>query len=656
ATLVALISPQTWAAESMGSARAFEDSSVVIDDIQYVGNSILSEADLDKVLEIGPGDLLDRKKVLDTSKNIQDLYRSRGYDEVGIQIQLSRKPIPKTKSFDQILEIKIKEGFPIRVSEVKFAWPDGKRLGRLRSFESRFGFTPGDPLDEEKLTKGFRAIQDGLAAQDYMGAKVELKSVQITAPPSADQVSPEILESVSKWVEITVAIDMGERVTFGFQGNKVLSHQDIATLVEEQRQVGLAADYISRIQARVVEDYRKLGYDQVKIETFTFESPVEQKRHVSFKIIEGPRVQIESVRFDGHLFYSAEDLEKLFWENAVNPVSRKYYVETEVAKTAELVIEKLKANGYLSAKLISVAKTARDDGQKVELVITLSEGEQTLTERIDFPGLSVFTEAEVRQTLGTQTETPLNLFAFNEGLERLKIMYRAKGYYDLKITNEGSNSVITYIQENRRARVRLDFSEGSPSYVSHIQIEGNRKTQVEVIAREVQLKEGDLLEEPKWLETEARIRRLGLFATVNVQALPETDQPNQKILRIKVEEGSPGVLAGGLGLRNDLGARAFGQISYGNLWGRNHTASLTANANRRFGGLGSSFCASAKQKLADPNKDFCFIEFDLSLAYAYPYVFWGNTVFRPSLTGERKQLQTRMGETFDVDSIALALT
>lgn len=632
------------------------DENVVIDDVQYNGNSALAESDLDKVLEIGPGDSLDRKKVLDTSKNIQDLYRSKGYDEVGIQIQLVRKPIPKTKSFDHILEVSIKEGYPVRISQVQFSWPTGKSLTRLRAVEGRLGLLVGDTLDEEKLSRGFRSIQDALSAQDYMGAKVELKSVQITAPPESGVVSPEVIQATSKWVVVTVAVDVGERVTFGFQGNETLSHQALASLVEEQRLLGLSADYVSRIRARIEEEYRKLGYDLITIDPYTFESPVEQKRHVTFKIVEGPRVLIDNVVFDGNLFYSSEELETLFWENAVNPVSRHYFVETEVTKTAELVIERLKANGYLSAKLVSVGKTPIAEGSKVRLTVTINEGEQTVTESIVFDGLKVFTEDEIKKTLGIEREAPLNLYAFNEGLDRLKAMYRARGYYDLKIVNEGTSSVIAYLQENRRARIRLEFSEGQPSYVSRVQIEGNRKTRAEVISRELQLKDGDLLEEPKWLDSEARIRRLGIFSTVNIQAVPEPENPSRKVLRVKVEEGSPGVIAGGLGLRNDLGARIFGQVSYGNLWGKNHTATLTANANRRFGSLGSSFCASAKQKLQDPERDFCFIEFDVSLAYAYPYVFMGPTVFRPSISGERKQLQTRKGETFDVDTIALALT
>jgi len=251
------------AAEAPQASTRPIDENVVIDDVQYVGNKILLESDLDKVLEIGPGDTLDRKKVLDTSKNIQDLYRSKGYDEVGIQIQLVRKPIPKTKSFDHILEVSIKEGFPVRISQIQFSWPSGKSLNRLRSFEDRLGLTIGEPLDEEKLSRGFRSIQDALSGQDYMGAKVELKSVQITAPPENGRVAQEAMDATSKWVVVTVAVDVGERVTFGFQGNETLSHQALASLVEEQRLLGLSSDYISRIKARIEEDYRKLCSDVI---------------------------------------------------------------------------------------------------------------------------------------------------------------------------------------------------------------------------------------------------------------------------------------------------------------------------------------------------------------------------------------------------------
>jgi outer membrane protein insertion porin family len=635
-----------------------EEYEFLIDQIEISGNELFSASEIEKVLEFREGDRIERRKVVESSKNVQELYRLKGYDDAGVEIQLTRRPIPKTKAFDHVLNVKIREGLPTRVLSMEYIWPKGKKLDDLKRLERRHQIATGEVFDEEKLERLFKALQDDLGARDYMGAKVELKEAYTGSPPT--DLNP--LPAASKWVTLKVAVDVGERVTFGFRGNKVLSYQDLSLVIDEQRLVGLSQDYVDRIRNQIEEEYRKLGYDQVKIETYTFESPLNQKKHVTFDVNEGSRVKISSVQFDGQIAFNQALLSSLFWQGTTGLTAKGYYVEKEVTKFAELLIEKIKSDGFLSSKLVSATKIEAPEPNQVKVLINIYEGEQTRLDAIEFRGLSVFTPEEVKTFLGVKEEEPLNLYRLNEGIETLKAAYRSKGYYEAVISNEGTPKVVTYFQENRRAHILLDFQEGEQSIVAKVQVEGYQKTMLKVIEREILLKEGEVLEEGRWLESEARIRRLGLFSSVSIQAIPEPDDISRKVLRVRVEEGTPGVIAGGIGIRNDLGARAFGQLSYANLWGKNHTLSFTANANRRFKNFGSTFCASEKQKSDNPNTDHCFIELDSQLAYTFPYAFWGPTSFRPALSVERKQLQFLRGDdktlytTFDVDTIALTLT
>ena len=176
--------------------------------------------------------------------------------------------------------------------------------------------------------------------------------------------------------------------------------------------------------------------------------------------------------------------------------------------------------------------------------------------------------AEVKQFLGVKEEQPLNLYAFSEGIEYLKSQFRARGYLDMRITNERADSVMSYTQENRIADILLEFEEGVQYKITKIVVNGLRKTKPKVVTRELELREGDVAEEPKIFQSEANLRRLGIFGASTIRLEQDPDRIDGKILIVNVEEGTPGLVAGGVGLRNDLGARGFGQIAYSTPMGK----------------------------------------------------------------------------------------
>src|SRR3954447_25639104 len=65
-----------------------------IDRIDILGVTLFQQKELERLLEVSPGDPLDRPAVLKTEANIQGFYRRRGYEEAGIQSRLVRQRAP----------------------------------------------------------------------------------------------------------------------------------------------------------------------------------------------------------------------------------------------------------------------------------------------------------------------------------------------------------------------------------------------------------------------------------------------------------------------------------------------------------------------------------------------------------------------------------
>jgi outer membrane protein assembly complex protein YaeT len=592
------------------------ESAIRLAQVEVTGVTVFQADAIENTMEIGPGDVLDRAKVLRTAENIQSLYRAHGYERVLIDTRL----LPKG-----VLEIRIKEGSPTRISEIDItpetepvtpgareAW---KKVQRSLMAVSRI--QTGDVLDEEKIASMKRALQDILLNQEYIGARVDDVRVETVDAPASQAGAKD---SAARWVRLQVVVKLGDRVTFGFRGNQVLSSSQLTAIVDQQRTLGLGRDFVSVIKSRIEEEYRSLGYAQVSVESYSFESPQTDEKHVTYRIKEGRRVSIDSVEFDGNTVFSSGELRERFYKIAPNMIQRGWYVEKDVQHGAELLVEWIKSKGYLGAKLVTINKSyvsrAREDERntRVKLVIYLYESDQTLVQSIQLTGATVFSQGDIEKMLGLKEGSPLNVFAFSEGLEKLKVAYRKKGYLSIGIDNEGTDKLIRYSDENRIANVHLDLHEGAQFKVSKILIEGRKKTEEKIIHRELTLHEGEVLEEPRLAESETALRKLGIFSIVKVTAQDDPDAKDRKIVKVQLEEADPGIIAGGPGFRNDLGIRGFTEFGYTNLWGINHSVFLNASANRRI------------------DHTFRFTEYQAQASYGWPWFMGWNVNFRPALS------------------------
>ena len=607
-----------------------------IDQIELSGVTVLTKTDIESALELTAGDRFERAKVVRSVENLKELYQLRGYASAVVSSSYFTRD-NEAGAPETVLKFTVEEGNPVRVTSIHLVAENIRDQSfndywkKIEEYLSeKVGIVPGDVFDQERVASGTHILQNTLASEEYIGANInDVRVKTSTAPPEAVQNPGKF--PASRWIDLEFHVDLGDRVSFGFRGNKVFTQGGLVALIDELRTLGLSKDYVTAIQTRIEDEYRANGYAFVKVTAYTFEYPARQERHVTYTIDEGPRVAIESVNFEGNLVFSNTQLQEDFFADASRLIQRRYYVQKEVDKTAELVVQKLKAQGYLSAKLVTISN--RYDSKHVSEILTIYiyEGDQTIVRNIRLGGLHLMSEEEAKKILTLKEGTPLNLYSFNEGMERLKEAYHSKGYLEVAITNESTETVVKYAEENRLADIDLDFNEGAQYRVSKIEIEGRTITHEDIISREFTFRKDEVLSEDQLTETETRLRKLGIFSGVTVRPLDDPEKPGYKIVRVSVQEGTPGIIAGGVGYRNDLGIRVFSQVAYTNLWKDNHTLSFTINTNRRF-------------------DDYHFGEFQAQMAYTWPwFAKVEELTFRPTVTVGRTQYIL-----FDDETIAFA--
>ncbi len=619
----------------LAGAASAADPIVEIDRVEINGVTVLEGRAVEGALEIGVGEPLDRLKVVRSSENILRLYRDRGYDDVRIRSAL-RRDAAEGRGGETVLQFFVEEGLATRVSSVRAELVGGGQDPVLKALEARIeaGLVEfeNESAGKERLEALRRSVLDALAREAYIGASVIRSEVEPVRAgvPRADDAPP-----AARWVDVRLTVDPGDQVAFGFRGNSIFTQGRIRDWIEEQRLVGFGPDYVAAIRKRIEDEYLSIGHPLVKVRAFSF-SRGAGRRHVTFVIDEGPKTTIEGVEFDGPVVFDSETLRRKMMSLASPLVQKGVFVEKEAERAAALLVEWLKSEGYLAAKLVTINKIQIPKRHRVRLVVYLYEGERTIVRSVTIRHAIALGGSEIRDILGVGEGFAFDLVGFNEGLEALKAVYRARGYLDFRVVNEGEENVVRYASENRLVDIELVLDEGLRYRIGRIDVDGLGRTREAVVRRELTFSEGDLVEEPKLTETESRLRRLGIFAAVTLRTVDIPERPGFKAIRVSVQEGSPGVVGGGLGYRNDLGARAFAQVAYGNVWHRNHTLALNIAGNYR---TDEESCINRVKSIVVQALDgsSCYPEYQVELAYIWPWFAFGETTLRPSVTVERTQ-------------------
>jgi len=580
-----------------------------IDEILIEGEGIGSDQvqSLKTISGLIAGDEFDKARSTRAIGKFLEYFQGKGYVNANITDSFEQN-----KNSKSVLHYHFSLGAPLKLSKVEVVSKTENLAPELRQkLLQVVELRPNELLDRDRLKEMKRSIEVALLSQNFIDSKVV-------------DIQTEVLGDNS--FKAIFIVDLGQRVIFSVLGNEYFSRNELASVISDQRAVGLGRDYVSVLMNRLSDHYLEYGFRSVEITPYTFESSKNEPRKVVFEIKEGPRVLIHQIIFDGQEIFTSKELESVFFSNASDRIQARIYNEKMVESAAQMMVEELKKKGFLSAKLIAI-KTSEAGKNKVNIRVFINEGIQTTVQSIEFNGNHVFPSEVLKQSMGMREDQPLSLAKLEEGLERIKKEYRNLGYLDAKILNESSGLLITYSERNQFAFLSVEIEEGTQWFYSQLKIFGTDKTQNKVIEREIQLQAGGPISESKLLETEDRLRRLGIFNQVTIELVPSAQGQQYKDLKVSVSEDVPGNVGFGAGVRNDLGLRLFGEMTYANLWGLNHAWVINLSANHRW-------------------SNFRFIEFSAQTGYIWPWFTLGETTFRPNLSAERTQYLQFDAETY----------
>ncbi len=574
--------------------------------VNILGNESIGTKEILNVLPFAIGDPYRKELEKQTAAVIEDYYRKRGFYSTKVNTSFNQQV---DKTFNA--EIRIAEGKPCNIKSFNIADPPGFKSKHIfLRFKDRMfnvaGVAVGERYDEEKVSNSLRQLREWLIDQDYILV-------------NSDNVK---LKYNDGYTEVDVFADVlyGERISFGYQNNSIFTKSELNEFISQIRTTGLGKDFLGLIQKKFTEEYKARAYNSIQIDMKI--SEWENLKHVTFSFKEGVRSKLESVKWDGLSEENRVRAETVFDQGVIRYVQRGYFVEKSIDKGIEIVLEDLKARGFLSCKF--VAKTIQPVIKKdknfeyVAALVQLSEGEQTAVGRITLTGFKHLMAEDVKSILQISEGKPFNPFALEEGIQKLQARYVSDGFLGYRLLT-ADNKIVIFGTNARIANVNLEIAEGPMIKIDQIIINGLDKTLPRIVERELTVHSDETWEAGKLHATETNLRSLGLFSDIKLKPESSPRGVNYRNLVISLKESDPGAFEAGPGFRSDLGLRAFSRVSYSNFLGKNWIGSMGAEVNRRV------------------NDQYRFLEYRVDSAFIEPRFFGTKNLYSIGISTSKQR-------------------
>lgn len=390
-------------------------------------------------------------------------------------------------------------------------------------------------------------------------------------------------------VSITIAVE--ENYVLGdieFNGNKKLKDrkfEDELSLAKGQR---LKPNTLHDVAKQMKELYAEKGYLNAVV-TPELTIPEEEStlfggkaqdiiRNVTFNIVEGNKVKIGKIKFEGNDSFSDIRLRLkmketkqqrwyLFW--------RETYEEGNYEEDLNLVSQFYRDKGYRDFRIIQDTIRVSDDQSKMDFVITVDEGPQYKYRNFSWEGMTLFEEDLLQRALGIETGESFSDAEFNVAVfDRVQGLYMDRGYIYSRI-----EPAITPVGEDS-LDVHFVITENHKVFINHIAIKGNDRTRENVIRRQLRVFPGDVFNRERLMRSHREVMMLNYFANVVPDVVPVSE--DKVDLEITVEEKPAGQANANMGYTQQYGMTGGGGLALPNFRGKGQSLNLSFNVGTNY--------------------------------------------------------------------------
>ena len=334
--------------------------------------------------------------------------------------------------------------------------------------------------------------------------------------------------------------------------------------------------------------YSESGYFNVEINP-VLDIDLQNRIGIDFQISQGNRASIESLKVSGNKAFTSKNLLKSFTIGEPDMMIVNYFTNKDqfsdlsFRKGLDAMTQKYFSSGYLDFKIVNVDTNFNESKDKIFIDINVSEGIQYKLGEVTFEGeLGNQSLSDLSSVITMKTGDVFNRSLIMSNIQNLTDVFSDQGYAFVAIdpiTSDFLDSV----------NIKFVISLNKKVYINRITISGNTRTQDSVIRREISLNEGGLFSSSKLRNSIKKLRRLGYFSDVKMDATTVKDAQDKIDLNFTVEETKTGAISLSISQSNNYGVALGAGIKENNIFGSGNTLNTELKFSESFNRLSFYF-------------------------------------------------------------------
>lgn len=359
-------------------------------------------------------------------------------------------------------------------------------------------------------------------------------------------------------------------------GNDKLDADKIREVITIQPQSILNYQALKDAVEKIKKLYQEKGFYGAQV-SYELKDLEANQKGVVFKIQEGKKFWIKTIRFEGNEHFTEKELKKvmktqekdwLHWFTDSGVLDQEA-LRQDVERLADFYMN----HGYLKNKV----GTPRidTDVEWIYITIPIEEGPVYTVQSIRLEGDLLEDEGTMKASLKLKEGEPFSREKLREDIQKLTDRYADLGYAYADV------KPMTKVQDAQRTvDVSLRIQQKQKVKIGRIRILGNTKTRDKVIRRELMLAEGDTFSSTALKKTNERLKALKYFEEVNITSTPGAT-PDVVDLTVEVKEQQTGSFSLGAGYSSVDKLIGVAEIQQSNLFGRGYRVRLRAELGTR---------------------------------------------------------------------------
>ncbi len=376
-------------------------------------------------------------------------------------------------------------------------------------------------------------------------------------------------------------------------GNRELTDQELLAVADKLTGNPVDRFQIDRAARGMEEQYKNKGFYSARVEVV--EKDLKDSSVVVYRVIEGERVKVMGVVFEGNRAFTPKELRSSIKTTEYVPIFESAPLDNEVRAEDEAALGRFyKDRGYLDVRIASHVQPS-PNGREAIVTFRVDEGplytlrsvrvvyktaEALSDYRAKHPEAkptSTLTPAQMAelgrrslssaQIAGLMSIKPGDVYSEDKtrkSRESIRAAYGKLGYVVERLLGaQGVDVAIEIIRDETRPGVELllIIDEGKPYMVGAIRIAGNDKTKQQVVMQMVRVEPERPLDIPRLAESRTILDDSRLFepgsVKISIQA-PRPESPDVRDVLIELKETNTGSFSVGVAGSSDLGL--LGQV------------------------------------------------------------------------------------------------